>query len=375
MQKTFLDIPFHGGITKPVHSLVQIFLFFEFLKTVTSLQCEVCSAVDTNCKGNWMTCQPEQETCVIVLIHNNLVPSVDTKPNGRQCPACFSETGACKEELTNCTGDEFYCFHLFMRSYGEPYGIETPTTQFINHCNRTPAPKHLKIHHKKMSSLRSDNVQGLLQFFFCLALLAKGSCLQCETCESNTTSCAGPMRNCTGKEICIALLTKSSKAGQAPVVNSMKGCGSHSLCDWTDMHFDLGREWMYQVKQQCCQKDCTKIDLELPVLRKDPKVKKCPACDSIGEPCKKETVECTGEDADCFTITVDGTTRGKSTQHTMKGCGSKNVCTVIQHSHRHIFMEGENKNKMKCDFSNSETRILASLLTTFYSLCILKLLV
>ncbi|KAM3830320.1 phospholipase A2 inhibitor and Ly6/PLAUR domain-containing protein-like isoform 2-T2 [Vipera latastei] len=47
------------------------------------------------------------------------LPPAETKANGRRCPACFSETGSCKKELTNCTGEEYYCFHLFMRSYAE----------------------------------------------------------------------------------------------------------------------------------------------------------------------------------------------------------------------------------------------------------------
>uniref|UniRef100_A0A2D4HKC2 UPAR/Ly6 domain-containing protein n=1 Tax=Micrurus lemniscatus lemniscatus TaxID=129467 RepID=A0A2D4HKC2_MICLE len=170
MQKRFLDIHSHGGITKTVQSLLQIFLFFDCLKTVATLECEVCSDIGTNCTGNMKTCEPEQESCVVVLIHNTLtgkvlqtvakgcessvvcdapkthlnmgngkilqgslvcctgdackttipsLPSVETNANGKRCPACFSETGTCKEEFTNCTGDENYCFHLFMRSYGD----------------------------------------------------------------------------------------------------------------------------------------------------------------------------------------------------------------------------------------------------------------
>ncbi|KAG8143423.1 hypothetical protein E2320_000653, partial [Naja naja] len=76
MQKRFLDIHSHGGITKTVQSLLQIFLFFDFLKTVATLECEVCSDIGTNCTGNMKTCEPEQESCVVVLIHNTLTGKV-----------------------------------------------------------------------------------------------------------------------------------------------------------------------------------------------------------------------------------------------------------------------------------------------------------
>ncbi|XP_032083584.1 phospholipase A2 inhibitor and Ly6/PLAUR domain-containing protein-like [Thamnophis elegans] len=186
MQTKFLDIHSHGGITKTAPSLLQIFLFFEFLKTVATLQCEVCSGLGTNCTGRLKTCEPEQETCAVILIRNSLgervvdtvakgcesnvicdfptthlnmgigkilqgnvckvvykskcccycylgifspfpllfsVPSVATNANGRRCPACYSERGTCEKKLTNCTGNEQYCFHLFMRSYGGEFSF------------------------------------------------------------------------------------------------------------------------------------------------------------------------------------------------------------------------------------------------------------
>ncbi|XP_039174682.1 phospholipase A2 inhibitor and Ly6/PLAUR domain-containing protein-like, partial [Crotalus tigris] len=133
-----------------------------------TLECVVCSDIGTNCTGNLETCHHEQDTCVVILIHNTLggkamqtvtkgcessvvchdskthlnmgngkilqgslvccdanacktaiptLPPAETKTNGVRCPACFSETGSCEKELTNCTGEEYYCFHLFTRSY------------------------------------------------------------------------------------------------------------------------------------------------------------------------------------------------------------------------------------------------------------------
>ncbi|XP_060550015.1 phospholipase A2 inhibitor and Ly6/PLAUR domain-containing protein-like [Pantherophis guttatus] len=202
MQEKFLDIPSHGGITKPVQSLLQIFLFFEFLKTVTTLKCEVCSDIGTNCTGNLKTCEAEQETCVVILIHSTLgsrtmqtvakgcesivvcnspkthlnmgngkilqgslvccadkacrtaipsLPSVQTDANGRQCPACFSDTGTCEKELTNCTGNEHYCFHLFMRSYGD--GVLWDS--IMEGCTTKATCNH--INHGHMSLLQRRN--------------------------------------------------------------------------------------------------------------------------------------------------------------------------------------------------------------------------
>ncbi|XP_058051931.1 uncharacterized protein LOC131204559 [Ahaetulla prasina] len=442
MQEKFLDRHFLGGITKPVQSLLQIFLFFQFLKTVTTLQCEVCFDMGSNCTGSLKTCEPEQETCVIILIYNSLggvgfqtvakgcesivvcdapkthlnmgnekflqadlvcctddacktatpsLPSVETNANGRQCPACFSDTGTCEKELANCTGDEHYCFHLFMRSYGDGVlwdsimeGCTTKSTcNQINHGymyavqrrNTGAIPRTSEDSSPEDRSLRSDKMQGLLQLFFCFILLAKASCLQCETCESNSTSCTGPKENCTEGETCVIAIVESKLERGVTQHEFMKSCGNPTACDSPQLHFDLGNGQTYHLQNYCCKdEDCSKITPTLPPIEKDPKGKRCPACNKIGEPCKKDLVQCSGKDSDCFTLITTITSGGEHINRTMKGCGSKNICDMFGNEKQFLAEDEESKGAIKCTYSGA-SQILASFLTTFYSLWILKLLV
>ncbi|XP_025027560.1 phospholipase A2 inhibitor and Ly6/PLAUR domain-containing protein-like, partial [Python bivittatus] len=141
---------------------------FLSLSSVATLECEVCSDIGTNCTGNMKTCDDQQNTCFIILIlstledtvmqtvakgceskevcktpksHLNMgqgkilqaslicctkdacktarpqLPPLKTEVNRKHCPACYSGSGTCDEEMLNCTGPEKYCFHMFSRTY------------------------------------------------------------------------------------------------------------------------------------------------------------------------------------------------------------------------------------------------------------------
>ncbi|KAM6428681.1 phospholipase A2 inhibitor CgMIP-I-like [Liasis olivaceus] len=76
MQKRFLDNLSHGGIPRTMQPSLQIFFLFEFLRTVATLECEVCSDIGTNCTGNVKTCDDQQNTCFVILIHSTLEDTV-----------------------------------------------------------------------------------------------------------------------------------------------------------------------------------------------------------------------------------------------------------------------------------------------------------
>ncbi|XP_039174695.1 phospholipase A2 inhibitor subunit gamma B-like [Crotalus tigris] len=222
-----------------------------------------------------------------------------------------------------------------------------------------------------MGSLRLDNMQALLKLLFCFLLLAKGGCLKCEICVSNSTSCTGPKQNCTKGDTCIVAITISTME-QVPEYNFEKKCGFSSSCDNSQMYYNVGNGQMFRHKQYCCTEEtCSKISPTLPTLQKDPEGKKCPACNSLGEPCKEDSkVECSGDDPECFILTMNLTLDGELIQHIMKGCSSKNMCDIMQSGVESVL----DRNVIKCIFSGV-SQVLACFLTTFSSLWILKLLV
>ncbi|CAM4625128.1 phospholipase A2 inhibitor gamma subunit B-like [Lepidochelys kempii] len=141
-----------------------VFILAALLATGACLQCEVCEAPGTSCKGDLETCTAGFDSCGIVLAESTLmgmkqqiiakgcvtsgsckvgplttnfgkgltmnlgiaccmgdacktttvtVPPADPKPNGRSCPACVGMLSAkCHEEITDCTGAETRCVEV-----------------------------------------------------------------------------------------------------------------------------------------------------------------------------------------------------------------------------------------------------------------------
>ncbi|XP_044290877.1 phospholipase A2 inhibitor gamma subunit B-like [Varanus komodoensis] len=138
---------------------------FVFIYTSASLECEVCAGVGTSCTGIMQTCEAGKDTCVIAVSESSLagfhvqtiaktcesssvcrygpqymhfghgqnlraritccvgaacrtavpqLPPVIIKPNGKQCPSCYSLfSGTCnEEEMVDCVGPESECLDL-----------------------------------------------------------------------------------------------------------------------------------------------------------------------------------------------------------------------------------------------------------------------
>ncbi|KAJ7304091.1 hypothetical protein JRQ81_011615 [Phrynocephalus forsythii] len=147
------------------------FLFFVLLRTGTSLECEVCDSMGTNCTGPMKTCEAGQDTCAIILTENSLAgESIQTvmkqcdyssvcsspttymnmgqgrhvrtsitccvgdackttspqippamTPNSKRCPACYSfSVSGCDTVTTECAGEENYCLDMVQKiTYGK----------------------------------------------------------------------------------------------------------------------------------------------------------------------------------------------------------------------------------------------------------------
>ncbi|XP_077788626.1 protein RoBo-1-like [Podarcis muralis] len=54
-----------------------------------------------------------------VFLHLFSVPPLETKWNGKQCPACHEWSNTCKEEVVNCTGANIYCFDISAHVHSE----------------------------------------------------------------------------------------------------------------------------------------------------------------------------------------------------------------------------------------------------------------
>ncbi|KAJ7304086.1 hypothetical protein JRQ81_011610 [Phrynocephalus forsythii] len=161
-----------------MQTLLRLFLSFVLPMTGTSLQCEVCYSIDSNCNGTMQTCPFEKDTCAIVFSESTLdglrifttekgckesvictsfladlylgqekfyrahlycctghtcgkiLPDCNyvqflctfppqLTPNGLQCPACYSWSETCSSQMVNCTGLDTFCFSVLSRTYTE----------------------------------------------------------------------------------------------------------------------------------------------------------------------------------------------------------------------------------------------------------------
>nr|XP_034973508.1 phospholipase A2 inhibitor subunit gamma B-like [Zootoca vivipara] len=151
-----------------MQTLLASFLFFVLLTKGNSLECETCTDVGNICNGRRKTCAEGQDTCIVVftdtIIDGKLLQTIvkscafsdkchyppkhmtigkgksirstlhcctgnacaliapphsqpiNLKANGKQCPSCYSWSGACHADMVNCTGKEKFCFDVLSRS-------------------------------------------------------------------------------------------------------------------------------------------------------------------------------------------------------------------------------------------------------------------
>nr|XP_028598278.1 phospholipase A2 inhibitor and Ly6/PLAUR domain-containing protein-like isoform X2 [Podarcis muralis] len=151
-----------------------IVVFLESI-IVASLECEICSSNGTDCTGPKKTCSLEKNACMIAYTENTVdgkkehtidkdcatadictssaielyfgsgrfmrtvvyccienlckkieskFPPIETRMNGKQCPACHVWSDTCKEEMVNCTGHNVYCFDVSSHSHAQTSSVD-----------------------------------------------------------------------------------------------------------------------------------------------------------------------------------------------------------------------------------------------------------
>ncbi|KAL8219369.1 UNVERIFIED_CONTAM: hypothetical protein K2H54_021446 [Gekko kuhli] len=109
-----------------MEALLKLFFFSALLTSGTSLECETCIGVGKGCSGDQMTCPAGHDSCAVGLTESSMVPPINTTANGKQCPACYSLSGSCVQEVAYCTGSENYCMDAHL--HGDAGQISMDTT-------------------------------------------------------------------------------------------------------------------------------------------------------------------------------------------------------------------------------------------------------
>ncbi|XP_062996728.1 phospholipase A2 inhibitor and Ly6/PLAUR domain-containing protein-like [Elgaria multicarinata webbii] len=159
------------------------------------------------------------------------------------------------------------------------------------------------------------------------ALLATGTCLQCERCRSATSSCFGPLQTCEEDENACLILTMESRIGRVRNVATYKGCTNLVHCPpgpftiTTTLH-----ERIRSNSDCCCWDHCNKGGLRLPV-RGEPNLRLCPGQKRDDSKCSiAEKLHCHGQEVNCFYHAGHVQAGVKNETFVKQGCGTKHTC-------------------------------------------------
>ncbi|XP_067397668.1 phospholipase A2 inhibitor and Ly6/PLAUR domain-containing protein-like [Emydura macquarii macquarii] len=164
------------------------------------------------------------------------------------------------------------------------------------------------------------------------ALLAVGSCLQCEVCTAQGNSCTGPMQTCaSGQDTCVILLMEFMLVG---VKNQTiaKACATSSECKTGSDSVNFGMGMKIRTSSACCMAEaCNTITVTALLADTKPNGRTCPGCfTSSSEQCWDEIVDCTGAETHCVDATMTINLSGNPAQFVMKGCTSESVCAELK---------------------------------------------
>ncbi|XP_067397677.1 phospholipase A2 inhibitor and Ly6/PLAUR domain-containing protein-like [Emydura macquarii macquarii] len=212
------------------------------------------------------------------------------------------------------------------------------------------------------------------------ALLAVGSCLQCEVCSGLGNSCTGSMQTCAaGEDSCRIALEVASVAG-TKIQTISKGCVKSSECKTGPDSLNFGTGMTIRMNTACCVGEaCNTTTVTVPPADAKPNGWRCPGCyTSPSEQCLEETVYCTGAETQCIDITQTVKDGGNPGRVVMKGCTSEFNCALLKKGSSFFGKTSANLTRTQCRVASGagdvDPEAAGLLLPALAGLLLLKLL-
>ncbi|XP_023969429.3 phospholipase A2 inhibitor gamma subunit B-like [Chrysemys picta bellii] len=164
------------------------------------------------------------------------------------------------------------------------------------------------------------------------ALLATGTCLQCEVCNGPGNNCTGSMQTCpAGQDSCAIFLTEVILEG-VKSQSFLKSCVPSSDCKVGTVSMNFGYGMATRTSVVCCVGDaCRTTTVTVPPADTKPNGRICRGCYVLNAgQCNEQTIACTGPETQCVDAAGTVTISGSQMQTVMKGCASESVCTDIK---------------------------------------------
>ncbi|KAG6928232.1 phospholipase A2 inhibitor and LY6/PLAUR domain containing [Chelydra serpentina] len=140
------------------------------------------------------------------------------------------------------------------------------------------------------------------------------------------------METCSfGEDSCGILLLETQIVGiDTEVVG--KGCMASSECRASPAVARFGEGMAIRKSTTCCVGDaCSTASVTMPTANITPNGRHCPACYSVfNSLCSEETLDCTGSETQCITVTGSIAMGSFPLQATLKGCATESACTLLK---------------------------------------------
>lgn len=162
-----------------------------------------------------------------------------------------------------------------------------------------------------------------------LFLARKGVSVDCEVCQGVRNSCQGPIVPCPKIFDTCAIVLMGGKKGFNGID---KVCTHTEACRQRLTRINVGRDIAVWNVIACCKGlECKRTTLILPEVRTNLNGLQCPASlVTKQQEFKEEKIGCGGDEIYCFELTGNATTqRGFTSEITMKGCTTQDVCNSL----------------------------------------------
>ncbi|XP_069077308.1 phospholipase A2 inhibitor gamma subunit B-like isoform X2 [Pleurodeles waltl] len=176
-------------------------------------------------------------------------------------------------------------------------------------------------------------MRSILAAVIMLQALTTGDCLLCEQClATNTTSCAGILKQCSPDVTHCVKGLENNTLGSDVALTVFKGCLDPSNKQTCNREFSFRNSVLsFQISRTCCDSDfCNRGDVQVPAVDKATSGYNCEECfdDQSVDPCAVTgEVQCTGEHNTCATFKGTAARPGDAVrQFSMKGCASQDFC-------------------------------------------------
>ncbi|KAM9114713.1 phospholipase A2 inhibitor and Ly6/PLAUR domain-containing protein-like [Pangshura tecta] len=182
------------------------------------------------------------------------------------------------------------------------------------------------------------------------ALLATGTCLQCEVCTGAGNNCTGTMKTCAaGEDSCAFILTDVTVAG-VKRQSFLKGCLPSSECKVSTISMNFGQEMTMRTSFACCVGDaCRTTTVTVPPADTTLNGRRCPACIAVlSAQCNAETIACTGAETKCIDAVGTVVIGDSPVPTVMKGCVSQSMCLYLNVTAAAFAGINLNLNRQKC---------------------------